>query len=183
VGGVYRDRGNEVASNWLRSLLRPHVKAAYRRVREDHLLPPETEAPPQFEAYTPYDPSLFSSTSSGGASLAHPSYPGGGAFDRRRLTAPRANVSQQSMAQADAVDTRRAVVDRPRSRRRRRRSSPRDGGSDDAGKFSSMKGFKIWTNVSHLTLQCAEGTPRSSTGVGSTDGIRKRLRAEGSNDG
>jgi hypothetical protein len=39
VGGVYRDQGNEVASNWLKSLLRPHVEAAYRSVREDHLLP------------------------------------------------------------------------------------------------------------------------------------------------
>jgi hypothetical protein len=44
-------------------------------------------------------------------------------------------MARQSSAQAgDGVGTRRAVTDRPRVRRRRRRSSPRDGGSDDAGK-------------------------------------------------
>jgi hypothetical protein len=41
----------------------------------------------------------------------------------------------QSSAQAsDGVDTRRAVTDNPRVMRRRRQSSPRDGGSEDAGK-------------------------------------------------
>jgi hypothetical protein len=114
------------------SLLRPYVEGAYRRVREEHLLPPETTA---------YKPSPFSSTSPERGGPALPSYPAGFPRDHRRLTALQASVPQQSSAQAgDGVDTRRAVTDKPRGRRRRRRSSPKDGGSGDAGeqgKFSS----------------------------------------------
>lgn len=143
MGGLYRDQGNEVASKWLRSLLKPHVKAAYRIVREVHLLPPapETDDPPQLEAPIAYGPSFFSS---GGAGPALPSYPGEHPFGPRQLTVPEANVPRETSAQAgDAVDT-RAVVDKPRSRRRRRRSSAKDGGGDGAGKqgtFSSMRGL------------------------------------------
>ena len=51
-----------------------------------------------------------------------PSYPAGFPRDHRRLTAPRANVPEQSSARAgDDVDSRRAVSDKPRGRRRRRR--------------------------------------------------------------
>jgi len=44
VGGVYRDQGADVVSSWLISVLRPHIKAAYRIVRDDYLLLPH-EAP------------------------------------------------------------------------------------------------------------------------------------------
>ena len=134
MGGVYRDRGPDVASDWLMSLLRPYVEGAYRRVREEHLLPPETTA---------HKPSPFSSTSSERAGPGLPSYPAGFPHDLRRLTPPQTSVPQQSSAWAGGgVDTRRAVTDKPRGRRRRRRSSPKDGGSGDAGeqgKFSSRE--------------------------------------------
>jgi len=54
VGGVYRDQGAEVASNWLISLLRPYVEVAYRSIRKDYLLPPETEIPRQLESRDTY---------------------------------------------------------------------------------------------------------------------------------
>jgi len=168
VGGVYRDQGAEVASNWLISLLRPHVEVAYRSVRKDHLLPldSDTEAPRQLEMPTARYSSHYSSTSSEGASGALPSYLAGSPRDHRT---PQANMPWQSLAEAGGdVGTRRAVTDKPRGRRRRRRSSPRDGGSEDAG--------------SHY----ADGTlsqRRSPTGLGSADSDRKRLRAEGTNDG
>lgn len=124
MGGVYRDQGVEVVSEWLISLLQPHVEDAYRKVREDHLLPPES------------DPSLSSSTSSEGPGAALPSYLAGGPSDLRRLTALQANVPQRGSAQAgDSVGTRRAVH---RGRRRRRRSSTSDGGSGYAGKQGSF---------------------------------------------
>jgi len=167
VGGLYRDQGAEVVSEWLISLLRPHVKAAYRSVREDYLLPPETEPPQQFEAPTAYGPSFLSSTSSEGAGPDLPSYLATGPRDHHRLTAPQADVLQQSSTQAgDGVGTRRAVTDTPRGRRRRRRLSPRGGGSREAGKQDGTLSQR-----------------RSSTGLGSTDSARKRLRAEGTNDG
>ncbi|KAN0118357.1 Ribonuclease III domain containing protein [Russula decolorans] len=136
VGGVYRDQGAEAASNWLISLLRPYVEVAYRSMREVHLLPPETEIPRQLETPTTHDSSSFSSTSSDGASPALPSYPAGRPRDHRQLPPPQANMPRRSSAQAgDGIGTRCAVTDKPRVRRRRRRSSPRDGGSEDAGKL------------------------------------------------
>ncbi|KAF8492174.1 ribonuclease III domain-containing protein [Russula emetica] len=167
VGGVYRDQGADVASNWLISLLRPQVEVAYRSVREDHLLSPDTEVPQQLETPTARDSSRFSSTSSEGASPALPSYFAGGPRDHRQLPAPQASMPRQSSGQAgDGVDTRRAVTDNPRvRRRRRRRSSPRDGGSEDADGTLTQR------------------HPPLATGLGSTDSSRKRLRAEGTNDG
>ena len=38
VGGVYRDQGADVASNWLISLLRPYIEIAYQSAREVRLL-------------------------------------------------------------------------------------------------------------------------------------------------
>jgi len=135
VGGVYRDQGPDVVSNWLISLLRPHVEVAYRIAREDHLLPPETEAPRQLEAPIPRDSSRFLSTSSEGASPALPSYLAGGSRDHHQLTTLQANTPRQSSTQAnDGVGTRRAVTDRRHGRPRRRRYSQRDGGSEDVGK-------------------------------------------------
>lgn len=134
IGGVYRDQGPDVASNWLISLLRPHVEVAYRIVRKAHLLP-DAEVLPQRETPTARDSSRFPSPSSEGTNPASPSYLAGGSHDNRQLPAPQANMRRQSPAQAgDGVGTRRAVTDKPRPRRRRRRSSPRDGGGEDAGK-------------------------------------------------
>ena len=133
MGGVYRDQGAEVASKWLMSLLRPHVKVAYQSLREAYLLHPVTEAPLPAEASTAYKPSPFSSTSLEGAEAAFPSYRPGFPRDHYRKTLPDVSVPQQSSAQAgDGVGTRRAVNDRPHGRRRRR-SFSRDGGSGDAG--------------------------------------------------
>ena len=133
VGGVYRDQGAEVASKWLMSLLRPHVKVAYQSVRKDYLLPPVTEATWPVEASTAYKPSPSSSTSLEGAEAALPSYLPGFPRDHFQNTPPDVSVHQQSSAQAgDGVGTRRAVNDRPHGRRRRRSFSS-DGGSGDAG--------------------------------------------------
>ena len=183
VGGVYRDQGAEVASKWLMSLLRPHVKAAYQSVREAYLLPPVTEAPSPFEASTAYKPSPFSSTSLEGAGAAFPSYLPGFPRDLRQLTPPEAIVTQQSSAQAgDGVGTRRAVNDRPRGRRRRRRSSLKDVGRGDTGEQGtfSPRGLWIRANEPHLISRYPDGTlsqPRSSMGLGSTDSARKRQKA------
>lgn len=142
VGGVYRDQGVEVVTEWLISLLQPHVEDAYRKVREDHLLPPETGDASRLETSTPFDPPPFSSTSSEGAGPALQGYLAGWPRDHRPLTALQASVPQQSSAQAgDGVGTRRAVH---RGRRRRRRSSPSDGGSGysgEQGTFSLRKGL------------------------------------------
>ena len=43
MGGVYRDQGLEVVSKWLMSLFSSPVKAAFKNVRKDHLLPPLTD--------------------------------------------------------------------------------------------------------------------------------------------
>ena len=113
-------------------LLRPYVEGAYRRVREEHLLPPETTA---------YKPSPLSSTSLERAGSALPSYPAGFPRDHRRLTSLRANVPEQSSAwTSDDVDSRRAVTDKPRGRRRQRRSCQRDGGIGDEVKCRGEKG-------------------------------------------
>lgn len=40
VGGVYLDRGIEVARSWLYALFEPYIKEAYRIVRDQHGLPP-----------------------------------------------------------------------------------------------------------------------------------------------
>jgi hypothetical protein len=145
-------------------------------MREVHLLPPETEIPRQLETPTTHDSSSFSSTSSDGASPALPSYPAGRPRDHRQLPPPQANMPRRSSAQAgDGIGTRCAVTDKPRVRRRRRRSSPRDGGSEDAGKLGHF-----------LISRYADGTlsqRRPPTGLGPTDIARKRLRAEGTNDG
>jgi len=143
------------------------LQGASRSVREDHLLSPDTEVPQQLETPTARDSSRFSSTSSEGASPALPSYFAGGPRDHRQLPAPQASMPRQSSGQAgDGVDTRRAVTDNPRvRRRRRRRSSPRDGGSEDADGTLTQR------------------HPPLATGLGSTDSSRKRLRAEGTNDG
>jgi hypothetical protein len=120
VGGLYRDQGLEVVSKWLISLLQPHVEDAYRKMREDHLLPPETDAVSQLEAPASIDSSLLSSTSPEGAGPVLPSYLAGGSHDHRRLTALQAYVPLQNSAQAgDDVGTRRTVA---RGRRRRQRS-------------------------------------------------------------
>jgi hypothetical protein len=105
-------------------------------MREVHLLLPDTEVPPQLEP-TARDSSRFSPTLSEGASPALPSYPAGRSRDHYQHPPMQANMPRQSSAQAgDDVGTRRAVTDNPRvRRRRRRRSSPRDGGSEDAGKL------------------------------------------------
>ena len=134
VGGVYRDQGAEVVSEWLTSLLQPHVEVAYQSVRKDHLLP-DIEVPQQRETPTARDSSRLSSTSSEGASPASLIYGAASSRDHRQLPTAQANMRRQSSAQAgDGVGTRRAVTDKPRARLRRRRSSPRDGGSEDAGK-------------------------------------------------
>ena len=44
MGGLYRDQGLKVVSNWLMSLLQRQIEVAYRSVREDYLLP-EIEVP------------------------------------------------------------------------------------------------------------------------------------------
>ena len=142
VGGLYRDQGAEVVSKWLMSLLRPHVKLAYQSVREAYLLPPETGSSSQLEAPTAYQPSPFSSASFEDAGTAFPSYPPGFPRDHRQLTPPEASVPQQGSAQAgDGVGTRRAVNDKPRSRRRRRRSTLKDVGCEDAGEQVFPKGI------------------------------------------
>ncbi|KAI5124848.1 hypothetical protein M0805_007282 [Coniferiporia weirii] len=46
VGGVYADRGMDVVSNWIRALLLPYVKEAYRIVRDQYGLPPHEHAIP-----------------------------------------------------------------------------------------------------------------------------------------
>ena len=129
MGGLYRDQGAEVVSEWLISLLQPHIEDAYRRVRENHLLPASI-------------PSLFSSTSSEVAGSALPSYLAGGPRDRR-LTALQASVPQRSTAQVgDGAGSRRAATDIPRQRRR---SSPGDsengGPSGKQGMFSPRRGL------------------------------------------
>jgi hypothetical protein len=91
VGGVYRDQGGDVVSNWLMSLLRPYVEVAYCIMREEHLLP-ETVVPPQLGAPTVYTRSPVSSALSEGAELGSPSYLSGFPGDPRRLTAPLAGV-------------------------------------------------------------------------------------------
>jgi len=145
-------------------------------MRKLHLLPPDTEVPRQLETPTDCDSSQLSSTSSEGASHALPSYPAGRPRDHCQLPPPQANMPRQRSAQAgDDVGTRRAVTDEPHVRRRRRRSSPRDGGSEEAGKQGH-----------YLILRYADSTlsqRRPPTGLGSTDIARKRLRAEGTNDG
>jgi hypothetical protein len=151
VGGVYRDQGVEVVSEWLISLLQPHVENAYRKVREDHLLPPETEAASRLEAPTSVDPSLIPPTSSEGAGPALQGYFAGCPLDHRPLTALQASGPQQSSAQAgDGVGTRRAVH---RGRRRRRRSSPSDGGSGYSGEQGAFIKRIILNNASHLILR------------------------------
>jgi hypothetical protein len=112
IGGIYRDQGAKVASDWLISLLQPHVEDAYRSVLEDHLRPPDT--PRQLE--TP-DSLLFASASesSKSASPALPSLFEGGARDHRQLLT-QANVLRQT--------------DKPRVRLRRQRSSSTNGGSE-----------------------------------------------------
>jgi hypothetical protein len=135
VGGLYRDQGVDVASNWLISLLQPHVEVAYRTVRKAHHLPLDTEVPRQLETPTTPDSSRFSSTSSEGVSPALASYFAGGSRDHRQFPTSQANMPWQGSAWAgDGVGTRHAVTDKPRVRRRRRRSSLRDGRSEDAGK-------------------------------------------------
>ena len=47
MGGVYRDQGPEVLSNWLTPLFQSRVDAAYQNLRQLYLLLPETSAPPQ----------------------------------------------------------------------------------------------------------------------------------------
>jgi hypothetical protein len=80
VGGVYRDQGFDVVSNWPMSLLRPYAEVVYRNVWEEHLLP-ETVVPPHLGAPTVYTRSPVSSALSEGAKLGSPSYlsgfPGG----------------------------------------------------------------------------------------------------------
>ena len=49
MGGVYRDQGHEVVSNWLMSLLRPQVEATCQIMQEDGLLPLETDPPEHLE--------------------------------------------------------------------------------------------------------------------------------------
>ena len=105
-------------------------------MRADHLLPPGTEVSQQVETPTVCDSSPYLSTPSEGASRALPSYLAGRLTDLRQFPTTQANMLRQCLAEAgDDVGTRRAVTDKPRGRRRRRRrSSPRDGGSEDAGK-------------------------------------------------
>jgi len=43
VGGVYLDRGIEVARSWIYALFEPYIRDAYRIVREQHGLPPPSE--------------------------------------------------------------------------------------------------------------------------------------------
>ncbi|KIK67591.1 hypothetical protein GYMLUDRAFT_36332 [Collybiopsis luxurians FD-317 M1] len=52
VGGLFKDQGLEVVEKWLIKLLRPYALAAYRLVRTQHGLPPDS---------TPRSPSLADS--------------------------------------------------------------------------------------------------------------------------
>jgi hypothetical protein len=118
VGGVYRDQGADVASNWLISLLRPHIEVAYRSMQKDHLLPPDAEAPQQLETPMTSDSSRFSSTSSEGASPTLPtqSYLAEGSRDHRQLPTPQADIMmpRQCSAEAgDGVGAHRVVIDEP----------------------------------------------------------------------
>jgi len=91
VGGVYREQGADIVSNWLMSLLRPYVEVAYCDMREEHLLP-ETVVPPQLGASTVYTRSPVLSGLPEGAELGSPSYLSGFSGDPRRPTAPLASV-------------------------------------------------------------------------------------------
>jgi hypothetical protein len=115
VGGVYRDQGLEVVSEWLFPLIQSHVEAAYQTVRKEYLLPPTTAAVLQPRTPTTHYPSPSSPTSSEDA---------------------RPDVPQQGSGKAGGgVSFRPHVVDQPsRKRQRRRRSDPKDGGSEVAGK-------------------------------------------------
>jgi hypothetical protein len=95
-------------------------------VREDHLLPPDTEVPRQLE---------------------------GGLRDHRQRRTPQVNMSWRSSAQAgDDVGTRRAP--HVRRRRRRRQSGLRDGVSEDAGNQGhSLRGGDYWTDNSEQTYR------------------------------
>ncbi|KAJ3755256.1 ribonuclease III [Lentinula raphanica] len=45
VGGLFQDRGLDVVQNWLKELFRPYAMSAYRIIRTQHGLPPESPPP------------------------------------------------------------------------------------------------------------------------------------------
>ncbi|KAH9979714.1 ribonuclease III domain-containing protein [Russula compacta] len=74
VGGLYRDQGLKVVTEWLTSLFQSRVEAAYQNVRKEHLLAHATTAAEQPRAPGTTSPSPSSSTSEGvvPALLSHP---------------------------------------------------------------------------------------------------------------
>jgi hypothetical protein len=64
MGGVYRDQGLEVISEWLFLLIQSHVEAVYQTVHKEYLLPPTTAAVLQPQTPTTHYPLLSSPTSS-----------------------------------------------------------------------------------------------------------------------
>jgi hypothetical protein len=138
VGGVYRNRGLEVARKWLILVIQPHVEALYQNMR-NYVLP---EAAPQpLVPETPYL-SPPSSASSGGAG---PALSSRDPDDRYRSLPPRVNVPQPEQGPrriGGGVEEQPEAVNQSRSNRRRRRSSQgnsRSGGSGKQGLISPRK--------------------------------------------
>ncbi|KAI9509545.1 ribonuclease III domain-containing protein [Russula earlei] len=184
VGGVYRDQGLEVVSNWLISLLESHVEAAYQNVRNDYHPSLETAAVPQPPGRpTARDLSLSSSTSPECAGLAFPSHVVEDPHDPRRCIPVHANVPQQgrSWPQDGDVDPRLAVEWADQSARRRRRR--RNSGRWDAGErhtFAEALLNMVFDTAWDLILDAPLATflqRRSLKGSDTTESARKRFKA------
>lgn len=143
MGGVYRDQGFDVVSNWLSSLIRRQVEAAYQTVRKEYLLPPTTTvAISQTGGPATRYPSP--PTSSRGARPDASSHLAGDRGDpSQRISQPQADLHQQGPRNAGAGGGASGppdVAERPSHKRRRRRSNPKEGDSKVAGeqgRFSS----------------------------------------------
>jgi hypothetical protein len=180
VGGLYRDQGLEVVRKWLISVVQPHVKAAYERLR-DGCLPKDVLRPrvPTTYVSPPWSESALSSSPARDPSRPHRSLP------------PGVNVPQQGSGRGGGVEC-HEDMDQSRRKRRRRRSSPGDGRSGDSGSDTGRTNKRLaWDGCRHRSQPPGVNVPLPGSGrverdVESSEGIdqsrsnrQRRLASQG----
>jgi hypothetical protein len=135
----------EVVSKWLISLFKPHVEAAYQKVRHEYLLPPTGSA----DVPEPQAPSSRYLSPSPTASSEGDSPPLPGRLTRdsdisHRDIPSQADEPQQRSGQVNSnLEARPKGVDQP-SRKRPRRSSQRHSSCVDAGKQGRVHQLSLY---------------------------------------
>jgi hypothetical protein len=125
VGGLFREQGFEVVTEWLNLVFRPRVEAVYQYFRDDYLMsgPQAVLLPREPTASYPSPPSEAPDL---------PSRPTG---ERHRTLPPRTNEPQQGSGRVGgSMGNRPEVIDHSRRNRRRRRSSQVDSRRGNPGK-------------------------------------------------